>query len=426
MNIFLSIVVGIVSFGAVPNNESVNNADAINRAIEQCSNKGGGVVTVPAGVFTTGTVYMKSGVTVRLERGATLKGTACLDDYASLKTADDLSMYESGRGTVNYNSATDPQWSKAMIMAVGISNAGIEGEGCIDGADVRNPLGEEHMRGPHTILMAGCRNMRFTGFSVKHSANYAFLGYKVDKSVFSNLHIEGGWDGIHIRGGRDLKIVRCEMHTGDDAIAGGYWQNMLINKCVLNSSCNGVRMIMPSVGLQISDCDIYGPGKCEHITSHRTRSEAAINLEPGGWGKAPGRMDSIVIKRNRVREVLTPLCVTLSEDNTCGRIVIEDMVARGITRMAMSVKSWGNAPTEKVVMRRCDLEFDGIDDPNLPAWFEGRPTSEWPVFPCWGMYFRNVGLVYINNVTLRLKGVDYRVPYMCHNVGEMKKRKLKY
>ena len=72
MNIFLSIVVGIVSFGAVPNNESVNNADAINRAIEQCNNKGGGVVTVPAGVFTTGTVYMKSGVTVRLVRGATL------------------------------------------------------------------------------------------------------------------------------------------------------------------------------------------------------------------------------------------------------------------------------------------------------------------------------------------------------------------
>ena len=168
MNIFLSIVVGIVSFGAVPNNESVNNADAINSAIEQCSSRGGGVVTVPAGVFTTGTVYMKSGVTVRLERGATLKGTVCLDDYASLKTADDLSMYESGRGTVNYNSATDPQWSKAMIMAVGVSNAGIEGEGCIDGADVRNPLGEEHMRGPHTILMAGCRNMRFTGFSVKH------------------------------------------------------------------------------------------------------------------------------------------------------------------------------------------------------------------------------------------------------------------
>ena len=51
MNIFLLIVVGIMSFGAVPNNESVNNADAINRAIEQCSNKGGGVVTVPAGVF---------------------------------------------------------------------------------------------------------------------------------------------------------------------------------------------------------------------------------------------------------------------------------------------------------------------------------------------------------------------------------------
>lgn len=416
ISFILSVVVSIASFGAVSNNESVNNAEAINRAIEHCAGQGGGRVVVPCGEYSTGSVYLKSGVTLFLEQGAVLKGVQDINAYASLQTTLDLSRYESGQGTVNYNSATDSQWSKAMVFAVGVSNAGIEGKGCIDGADVRNPLGEEHMRGPHTILMAGCKRMTFDGFSVKRSANYAFLGYQIEKSQFHNLYIEGGWDGIHIRGAKRVEISRCEMHTGDDAIAGGYWERMSINHNVLNSSCNGIRMIMPSVQLDITDNEIYGPGKFEHITSHRTRSEAAINLEPGGWGKAPGRMDKIRILRNKVACVLTPLCVTLSDDDTMGTLLVEDMQARGVTRMALSVKSWGKAPTDRVVMRRCDMEFDGIDDPNLPAWFENRPTDQWPVFPVWGMYFRNVKNVDVKDVKLTVRGKEYREAWTVDNV----------
>ena len=417
MNFILSVVIGIMSCGAVPGDTTVNNAHAINRAIAQASSKGGGVVVVPRGEFTTGTIYLRSGVTLRLDSGAVLRGSSHIDHYAPLHTQLDLSRYESGRGTVNYNSATDPQWSRAMIMAVGVTRSGITGRGVIDGADVRNPLGEEHMRGPHTVLMAGCSDMTFSGFTVRRSANYAFLGYCVSRSAFRGISILGGWDGIHIRGGRKISISRCTMHTGDDAIAGGYWEKMKISRCVLNSSCNGIRMIMPSVGVEIVDCQIYGPGRFKHITSGRTRSEAAISLEPGGWGAAPGHMDRILIRRNSIRSVLTPLSVTLGDDNTCGRIVVEDVTARDITRMALSVKSWGTAPTDRVVLRRCDFEFVGIDDAQLPSWFEGRPTSQWPVFPSWGMFFRNVGRVNARNVRLRLKGRDYRKPYMCQNVG---------
>lgn len=415
-NLFLSIVISIASLGAQSGDVSVNNASIINRAIYDCHASGGGVVVVPKGEYTTGSIYLKSGVKLRLERGAVLKASPRLADYQSLVTTDDLSKYESGQGTVNYNSATDPQWSLALIFGVNVSDCGIEGEGCIDGSNVRNPLGEEGMRGPHTILLASCTNARFDGFEVRNSANYAFLGYKVAHSCFTNLSINGGWDGIHIRGAQNVSISRCEMHTGDDAIAGGYWEKMLISHCVLNSSCNGIRMIMPSIDLEVSDCEIYGPGQYEHITSHRTNSEAAINLEPGAWGKAPGRMDRIYIRRNNIRSVLTPLCVTLGEDNTCGKIIVEDITARDITRMALSVKSWGTAPTDCVVMRRCDLQFNGIDDPQLPAWFDNRPTSEWPVFPCWGMFFRNVSKVDVKHVTLRVKGKEYRKAYMCQNV----------
>ena len=128
ISFLLSIVVSIASFGAVGNNESVNNAEAINRAIEHCAEQGGGRVVVPCGEYYTGSIYLKSGVMLFLEQGAVLKGVQDMDAYASLKTTLDLSRYESGQGMVNYNSATDPQWSKAMVFAVGVSNAGIEGK----------------------------------------------------------------------------------------------------------------------------------------------------------------------------------------------------------------------------------------------------------------------------------------------------------
>ena len=417
MHILLSILINIMSYGAVAGDTTVNNAAAINHAISDCSVRGGGTVVVPEGTFTTGTIHLRSHVTLRLDRGAALRGMGDINAYEPLSTSLDLSKYESGTGTVNYNSATDPEWSRAMIMAVECDDIGIEGEGCIDGADVRNPLGEEHMRGPHTILLAGCHGIRMSGFSVKHSANYAFLAYMIEKARFEKLSVEGGWDGIHIRGCRDTRISGCQLHTGDDAIAGGYWERMRITHSTLNSSCNGIRMIMPSTDVLISHCDIYGPGAFEHITSHRTSSEAAINLEPGGWGKAPGRMDRIRLSHIKTDRVLTPLCVTLGDDNTCGTITVDHLTATRTTRMAMSVKSWGTAPTDRVVLRHCSLEFDGIDDPALPSTIASLPTNKWPVFPSWGMFFRNVGEVSAKDVRLSLRGNDYRQPYMTQNVS---------
>ena len=123
--LLLSIVINILSLGAQPGDESTNNAPIINQAIRQCAEAGGGSVVIPSGVFTTGSIYLQSGVRLHLERGAVLKGSRRLADYAPLRTHIDLSKYESGQGTVNYNSATDPQWSLALIHGVGISQSGI-------------------------------------------------------------------------------------------------------------------------------------------------------------------------------------------------------------------------------------------------------------------------------------------------------------
>lgn len=80
MNLLLSIIISILTFGAVADG-STNNAGAINRAISECHKRGGGTVVVPAGTFASGSIFLQSNVTLRLEKGATLKGVEDLADW---------------------------------------------------------------------------------------------------------------------------------------------------------------------------------------------------------------------------------------------------------------------------------------------------------------------------------------------------------
>ena len=84
MNLLLSTIISILTFGAVADNGKTNNAQAINKAIEAAAEKGGGKVVVPADTFVTGTIYLKSNVMLVLEQGAVLKGSPRLEDYQHL------------------------------------------------------------------------------------------------------------------------------------------------------------------------------------------------------------------------------------------------------------------------------------------------------------------------------------------------------
>lgn len=427
MKLFLIIIASIVNvldFGAVGDGKTVNTK-AFNDAIEACAQKGQGRVEVPAGTYISGTLHLKSGVTLHLQEGAVLRGSKNLADYDSFRPTEDLSRYESGRGTQNANSAYDTIWTKAFVIVDHCVNAGITGRGIIDGNNVRNPQGEEHMRGPHTIICANSVGLRFDSIQVEHASNYAFLGYDLRKSRFTHVQIRGGWDGIHIRGCNDVLIQNCEFHTGDDAIAGGYWQKMRIDQCEVNSSCNGIRMIQPSVDVQVTRSHFYGPCPYPHITSGDTNADHAINIEPGGWGPAPGHLDKIVLSDLRMENVLSPLSVTLGNENTMGSIRVENIVAKDVNRLALSVKSWGDNRIEKAVVKNVDMEFRGIDDPNLAASIQSKPWNEWPVFPSWGMYFRNVDKVSLSNVKLTYSGKDYRKAIITDNAKSVKQKNIK-
>src|SRR5215475_10374722 len=67
----------ILQYGAKPDGRTLNT-QAIQRAIDEVFRSGGGTVTVPAGVFLTGRIELKSGITLNLEEGSTLLGSIAM------------------------------------------------------------------------------------------------------------------------------------------------------------------------------------------------------------------------------------------------------------------------------------------------------------------------------------------------------------
>jgi len=350
----------IRKYGATTNAKKLNT-NAINSAIDACAKSGGGKVLVPKGNYVTGTIILKDNVQLYLEEGAVLEATTDLNEYQSYVPTIDLSKYTTNVAE-NVNSSLDARWTKALILVVGTSNVSIAGEGIVDGKHVFDADGEEKMRGPHTVLVAQSRNFSMRGITINCAANYAFMGYVLENAVFQNLKINEGWDGIHIRGGKNIIIRNCKFRTGDDAIAGGYWENMTITDCDINTSCNGIRMIMPAENLTISYCNFKGPGQYSHRTSKeqmRKNTLSAIILQPGAWGISRGMVKDVHIHDINIDNVNNPLMIVLNEGNEGKDILIESLKATNINLAALSIESWKGGMFQNIALRNISIEYIG-------------------------------------------------------------------
>lgn len=74
------MIINITELGAKPDGITFCEG-AIQKAIDMCHEKGGGRVVVPAGVYLSRPIELKSNVTLYLEEGAILKASPYIEDY---------------------------------------------------------------------------------------------------------------------------------------------------------------------------------------------------------------------------------------------------------------------------------------------------------------------------------------------------------
>lgn len=392
---------------------------AINQAIEACSKTGGGQVLFPPGRYLTGTIHLRDRTTLFLSAGATLLGTTNLVEYEQPVIPSFMPEAKWGK------------WHRGLIIGENVEDAAIVGPGLIDGRKVFDPTGEEHMRGPHTIVFVNCRRFTLRDFSIRDAANYAIFFQVSDDVDIQNVTITGGWDGVHFRGApdrwcRNVNIMNCRFYTGDDSIAGRYWDNVVILDCIVNSSCNGIRLIGPATHLIVSHSLFYGPGVASHRTSNRVNMLSGIILQPGAWDRTEGLLDEVFLADNTMRDVASPVTIWTKPGNPVGRVIISGLNATGVYRSALSVESWADAPITNVVVRNAAIEFAGggtAVQANQPV--KGPGVDARPL-PAWGLYARNVGQLTLQDVRLSIAREDLRPVVSAENVRQLDLDNVKF
>jgi polygalacturonase len=198
-------VFDVKSYGAKGDGKALDSP-AINRAIDAAAAAGGGTVHFPAGTYVTGSVRLRSNITLQFEPGTTLEASA---DAAA------------------YDAAEPNQWDKfqdfghthfhnSLIWGENLENVSIQGAGVIDGHALARERGAV---GDKTIALKLCRKVTLRDFSISMGGHFAILATGVDNLTIDNIAIDTNRDGIDVDSCRNVRISNASVNTpNDDAI----------------------------------------------------------------------------------------------------------------------------------------------------------------------------------------------------------------
>ncbi len=405
-------------YGAKPDGKTLAT-EPIQKAIDRCTAEGGGTVCFPPGTFLSGTIYMKSHVTLRLAAGCTLLGSTDLKDYPP--TVQALRSY------------TDNYTDKSLIYGEKLEDVAITGRGTIDGQG-RSFQGPYKVR-PYTIRLIQCRRVAVKDVTFRNSPMWMQHYLACDDVRLSGLTVRSrvnhNNDGINIDGCQRVTISDCNVCSGDDALvlkstSARPCRNVVVSNCVLSSYCNALKMGTESNGgfenIVITGCSIYD-----------TRlAGIALEIVDGGV------MDRVVVSNITMERVGAPIFVRLgnrarpfkkgSEKPGMGRmqnVTITNVEAAGANPTGCAIAGLPEAKIENLTLSNIRLSFAGGGTRQDAARaIPENPTAypEYSMFgrlPAYGLYCRHVKGLNLSNVQLQTAKPDLRHALVCDDVEDV-------
>lgn len=229
----------IADYGAVSDTTVLSTA-AIQKAIDNCASQGGGTVLVPAGHFKTGSIFLKSNVTLNLESGATLYGSTDIKDYTPV--------------TTDYVSLRTHTPTIQLIYADKASNVAITGLGTIDGRGASFPKltwNDEGITRPHLLRFIQCTDVTVSGVTLRNSGCWMQHYLACDRvriqgiSVYNRNNYNN--DALDLDGCHDVVVSDMIADSDDDAItlkstSPRLCEDVVISNCTVSSHCNAIKL----------------------------------------------------------------------------------------------------------------------------------------------------------------------------------------
>lgn len=255
-----------------------NCAPAVQDAVDACAHAGGGRVVIPAGLYTAGSIRLKSNVELHLQAGAVLRSSLRQNQITRL----DNSPAQNNDG--------------CFLGALHAENVTVSGAGVIDGQggrvffdeDTGDPFHECPLRcaafRPRLTLFEDVENLTVRDVTFRDAAMWTLHMAGCRHVRITNVRIcnddrGANNDGIDPDCCRDVVISGCVIHTGDDAIVVKTTRNMaalygaceriIITGCVLHSRDSalkiGTETHAPIRDILFSDCVIDGCSRAAGI-----------------------------------------------------------------------------------------------------------------------------------------------------------------
>lgn len=370
-------------YGAVADDDDSDTA-AIQRAIDECSKSGNGIVLLEGGTFIAGSLKLKSGVTLKLAKDSELH---CSLERNDIQRGVWISAEGAERVGISGPGKIVGKGSECFRIRFDSVFAWLK-KGAKSGA-VKHPVEVHGRLYTHMIQIVKCRDVTIEDVNLNDSQHWTVhvldcKNVAISKVRIRNLPYGPYTDGIDIDSSSDVKVVDCDVTAGDDAYCvkttgkrgvRSPATNITFERCIARSPTNGFKIgtetlydiskvtfkdckvtsaipgIGPIGGLTITSVD---GANVSHVTAKGIEMELVrcpifIRLGNRNRGQTDpskfGSMENVKISDINVKACTMPAIVSGIEDAPIRSLTLQNIhinrIGKGAARKPVSVPEHG-------------------------------------------------------------------------------------
>ena len=440
-------------FGAKGDGAAIDSP-AINRAIEAAAAAGGGTVLIPAGVYLSYSIRLKSKVGLYLDHGAQiLAGPTPSDGAASggYDAAEPQGAWEP------YQDYGHNHWHNSLIWGEDLDGVSITGPGLIWGKGLNRgfengpykPDTSKAGMGNKSIALKNCRNILLRDFRILEGGWFCILATGVDNLTIDNLLIDTNRDGMDIDCCRNVRISNCTVNSPwDDGIcpkssyALGYaraTENLTITNCYVTGGF-ALGSVLDGTWKRAETKDWTPTGRIKlgtesnggfrNITISNCVFEScqgfALESEDGAL------VEDITFTGITMRDIRSaPLFLRLgtrmrgpreAKPGVMRRVILSNIVSSGGSQLPSILSGVPGHPIEDIKISDVYLEQAGGGTAEMAAFEPEECEADYPdpamfgQLPATGFFLRHVRNLEMSNVEIATRDADARAAFWLKDV----------